>query len=54
MNAYIIFWIIVISFSLASFTYMSFRMLYKGIPELRDMFRQLRDGKTDSNDGSKD
>jgi len=42
MNGYIIFWGTVIFFSLVSFFYMSIRMLYKGIPELRDMFRQLR------------
>ena len=42
MKAYIIFWTIVIFFSLISFTYMSYKMLVKGIPELRDMFNQLR------------
>ena len=48
MNGYLIFWIIIIIFSLASFTYMSVRMLYKGIPELRDMFKQLKENKSDS------
>lgn len=47
MKAYIIFWTIVIFFSLASFIYMSFLMLVKGIPELKDMFRQLRKIDTD-------
>ncbi len=46
MKAYTIFWTIVIFFSLISFIYMSFIMLVKGIPELKDMFRQLR--KTDA------
>ena len=45
MNGYIIFWIFVIIFSLISFIYMSFQMLYKGIPELKDMFRQLKEKK---------
>lgn len=43
MNGYTIFWTIVIFFSLISFTLMSFKMLIMGIPELRDMFRQLRE-----------
>jgi len=53
MKAYIIFWTIVIFFSLISFTIMSFRMLYKGVPELRDMFKQLGDlDLNNSTDGS--
>jgi hypothetical protein len=47
MKAYIIFWTIVIFFSLASFIYMSYFMLVKGIPELKDMFRQLRKTEAD-------
>jgi hypothetical protein len=43
MNAYIIFWSIVIFFSLVSFSIMSFKMLIKGVPELKEMFRQLND-----------
>ncbi len=42
MKGYYIFWTIIISFSLISFTYMSLIMLFKGIPELREMFRQLK------------
>ena len=45
MKGYIIFWSIVIFFSLISFIYMSFRMLYKGVPELKDMFKQLKETK---------
>ena len=45
MKTYIIIWTVIIFFSLISFTIMSFRMLFKGIPELRDMFKQL--DKTD-------
>jgi hypothetical protein len=48
MNGYIIFWSIVIFFSLISFSLMSFRMLIKGIPELRDMFKQLGGRYSDS------
>jgi len=45
MKSYIIFWSIIIFFSFVSFSYMSFKMLFKGIPELREMFRQLRAAK---------
>ena len=45
MKGYTIFWTIVIFFSLISFTLMSFKMLIMGIPELRDMFTQLRESK---------
>jgi hypothetical protein len=38
-----IIWEIVIFFSLISFTFMSFRILYKGIGELADMFKNLDD-----------
>ena len=40
---WIIFWEIVIMFSLISFTYMSVKILYKGIAELTDMFKKLDD-----------
>jgi len=48
MNGYIIFWAIIILFSLISFSIMSIKMLIKGIPELRDMFKQLNDTKLKS------
>ncbi len=38
---WIIFWEIVILFSLISFTYMSLKILYKGVAELADMFKSL-------------
>lgn len=43
MTFYIIFWSIVVFFSLISFIIMSYIMLTRGIPELKDMFRQLSD-----------
>jgi hypothetical protein len=43
MKGYTIFWTVVIFFSLISFTYMSIKMLYRGIPELLEMFRQLKE-----------
>ena len=41
MTGYIIFWSIVIFFSLLSFSIMSLIMLTRGISELKDMFKQL-------------
>jgi hypothetical protein len=38
---WIILWEIVIMFSLISFTYMSVKILYKGLAELADMFKNL-------------
>ena len=46
MNSWLIFWIAVVVVSFISFTYMSLKMLYKGLPELRNMFRQLKERKT--------
>jgi hypothetical protein len=46
MTGYTLFWIIVIVFSITSFTYMSVKMLYRGIPELLEMFRRLRETKS--------
>ena len=43
MNAYIIFWAIVILFSLITFTVMSFKILYQGFPELLSMFRVIKE-----------
>lgn len=42
MKTYIIFWAVIIGFSFISFTYMSLKMLIWGLPELREMFRQLK------------
>lgn len=47
MNNYILFWAIIIGISLVSFIYMSFRILKKGLPELREMFKQLNEAKSD-------
>ncbi len=41
MNGWEIFWAIVIGFSLLSFTYMSAKMLWFGLPELKEMFTTL-------------
>ncbi len=41
MKFYIIFWEAVVLFSLLSFTYMSFKVLYRGFPELKEMLRNL-------------
>lgn len=38
---WIIFWEIILVFSVISFTYMSVKILFKGIAELADMFKQL-------------
>jgi hypothetical protein len=43
MSGWEIFWAIVIAFSLLSFSYMSARMLYFGLPELKEMFTSLSD-----------
>jgi len=45
MTGYMIFWTAIIFFSLLSFTIMSFIMLIKGIPELKEMFKQLESSK---------
>ena len=42
---WIIIWTIVIVFSLVGFTYMSVKILYKGIDELKEMFRVLKEKK---------
>lgn len=49
MNFYIIFWEAVVLFSLLSFTYMSFKVLYRGFPELRDMLRNLEKERQKNN-----
>lgn len=42
MNAYIVFWTVIIIFSLVSFIWMSFKVLYKGFPELLEMFDVIK------------
>ncbi len=41
MSAWIVFWGVVVSLSLVSFTYMSGKILYKAIAELKSMFKTL-------------
>lgn len=41
MNYWILFWGIVVLFSLTSFTWMSCKILYKAITELKEMFNVL-------------
>ncbi len=41
MSGWEIFWAVVIGFSMLSFTYMSVKMLYFGLPELKEMFTSL-------------
>lgn len=41
MNGWEIFWIIVILFSVLSFTYMSLKIIILGLPELKEMFTYL-------------
>jgi hypothetical protein len=43
MKFYLIFWAIVIIFSLITFTVMSFKILYQGFPELLSMFKLIRE-----------
>ncbi len=42
---WIIFWEIVLLFSIISFTYMSIKILYRGIKELKEMFKILNERK---------
>jgi len=39
------FWYAIIVFSLVSFTYLSLKVLYKGLPELKTMFAVLQKEK---------
>jgi len=50
MSAWEIFWAIVIIFSVLSFSYMSVKMLYQGIPELKEMLTFLTTEKAGSKD----
>ena len=45
MTFWIYFWGIVIVFSTLSFTYMSVKILYKAIAELKDMVKMLDERK---------
>jgi len=48
MNVWIIIWGIIILFSLVAFTFMSVRILVKGVSELKEMFHMLN--KKNEND----
>jgi hypothetical protein len=43
MTMWIVIWGIIILFSLMAFTWMSVKILYKGIGELKEMFQKLRE-----------
>ncbi len=43
MNMWIVIWGIIILFSVISFTFMSVKILYKGIGELKEMFHKLNE-----------
>jgi len=45
MSIWEVFWLIIIVFSVLSFTYMSIKVLYLGWPELKEMFISLSDEK---------
>ncbi len=42
MNLWEYFWIVIIFFSITSFTYMSVKVIYKGFAELKEMFENLK------------
>lgn len=42
MSLWEIFWLIVVIFSIVSFTYMSVKIVYKGLAELKEMFTSLK------------
>jgi len=41
MNIWEYFWAAVILFSIISFTYMSIKIVYRGLVELKEMFKSL-------------
>lgn len=41
MDLWELFWLVVIIFSIISFTYMSIKIVYKGLAELKEMFTSL-------------
>lgn len=43
MNLWEYFWGAIILFSIISFTYMSVKVVYKGLDELKEMFKDLKD-----------
>ena len=49
MKGWEIFWLLVIGLSLLIFTYMSAKILYKGLAELKEMFRNLVNKQNNKN-----
>ena len=43
MNAWVLFWGIIVLFCIITFTYMSGKILYKSVAELKEMFNMLND-----------
>ncbi len=43
MNMWVLFWGIIVLFSVISFSYMSIKILYRSIAELKEMFKTLDD-----------
>jgi len=43
MNLWEYFWGIVIIFSIISFSYMSVKVIYKGLSEMKEMFKSLNE-----------
>jgi len=50
MSGWEIFWAVVIIFSVLSFSYMSVKMLYQGLPELKEMLTLLTAEKAGNED----
>ncbi len=42
MKGYTIFWELLLIFSISTFTIMSIIIIFKGLEELKDVFRQLK------------
>ncbi len=51
MSGWEIFWVLILGFSVLSFTYMSVKMLYFGLPELREMFTSLSEEQVKKESG---
>lgn len=53
MSFWVVFWFITILFTLISFFYMSSKVLYNGIHELKYMFKTLEDEEINNNNKEK-
>lgn len=54
MTFWEIFWLVSVLFSLLSFLYMSIRVLYRGVYELKYMFRKLEQEKLNNSNGEEE